>query len=65
MDMPANSIFSGPITHQLSMLFMKIFLHASVEKKKEVEKKKKKREEKTGLRVLNTFTSCFQVTLWQ
>ena len=43
MDMPANSIFSGPITHQLSMLFMKIFLHASVEKKKKLKKEKKKR----------------------
>ena len=34
-DAPANSIFSGPITHRLSMLHvsMKILWHASAKKK--------------------------------
>ena len=36
MDTPANSIFSGPVTHLLSMLhvLMKIHSHASEKKKK-------------------------------
>ena len=43
MDMPANSIFSGPVTQLLSVMcvLMKILSHANVKKKKK------------GLRILN------------
>ena len=57
MDMPANSIFSSPITYLPSRLcvMMKILSHASV---------KKKTKRLKGFR-FRTFSGCFQVTSWQ
>ena len=53
-DAPANSLFSGPVTHLFSMLWvlMKILSHANVKKKTKMPKSFKFRN----------FIGCFQVT---
>ena len=56
-DAPSNGVFSGPITHLLSMLYIVIKLLSPADTKKKAKRIK-------GFK-LGTFIGRFQVTSWQ